>query len=52
MACGFDVTLKGVLHAVFEKNEFWRLKDHQGKAPGLAGWLPKLAVLFLENHDT
>lgn len=30
MACAFDVTLKGILHAVFEKGEYWRLRDHQG----------------------
>lgn len=24
----------------------------QGKAPGLIGWWPKMAVTFIDNHDT
>jgi len=34
-ATAFDVTTKGVLHAVFERGEFWRLRDAAGKPPGL-----------------
>merc|ERR1719498_1337997 len=48
----FDVTTKGVLHAVFERNEYWRLKDDAGKPPGVMGWWPSRTTTFLENHDT
>ncbi|CAL5229985.1 g13418 [Coccomyxa viridis] len=51
-ATAFDVTTKGILHAVFERGEFWRLRDAVGKPPGLMGWWPSRAVTFLENHDT
>ena len=51
-ATAFDVTTKGILHAVFERREFWRLRDAAGKPPGLMGWWPSRAVTFLENHDT
>ena len=48
----FDVTTKGILHAVFERQEFWRLSDSAGKPPGVMGWWPSRAVTFIENHDT
>ena len=51
-ATAFDMTTKGILHAVFERGEFWRLRDAAGKPPGLMGWWPSRAVTFLENHDT
>ena len=51
-ATAFDVTTKGILHAVFERGELWRLRDAAGKPPGLMGWWPSRAVTFLENHDT
>ena len=51
-ATAFDVTTKGILHAVFERSEFWRLRDAAGKPPGLMGWWPSRTVTFLENHDT
>jgi len=35
-----------------QRNEYWRLKDAEGKPPGLVGWWPSRSVLFLENHDT
>ena len=38
MQRAFDVTTKGILHAVFERGEFWRLRDASGKPPGLIGW--------------
>lgn len=47
-----DITTKGILHAVFERCEYWRLSDAAGKPPGLMGWWPSRAVTFLENHDT
>jgi len=47
-----DITTKGILHAVFERCEYWRLRDAAGKPAGLMGWWPSRAVTFLENHDT
>lgn len=47
-----DITTKGILHAAFERCEYWRLSDAAGKPPGLMGWWPSRAVTFLENHDT
>ena len=47
----FDVTLKGILHAVMEYGEYWRL-SHEGKPSGLLGWWSSRAVTFIENHDT
>ena len=29
-----------------------RLRDPNGKAPGLLGWWPSKAVTFVDNHDT
>ena len=47
----FDVTLKGILHAVMEYGEYWRL-SHDGKPSSLLGWWSSRAVTFIENHDT
>ncbi|KAG6538213.1 alpha-amylase isozyme 3C-like [Zingiber officinale] len=47
----FDFTTKGVLQAAVE-GELWRMRDPQGKAPGMIGWLPEKAVTFVDNHDT
>jgi len=47
----FDFTTKGILQ-IAVNGEYWRLRDSQGKAPGLIGWWPKRAVTFLDNHDT
>lgn len=47
-----DITTKGIMHAVFERCEYWRLRDAAGKPPGLLGWWPSRSVTFLENHDT
>ncbi|MBF0543362.1 MAG: alpha-amylase [Candidatus Riflebacteria bacterium] len=47
----FDVTTKGILQEAV-KGEYWRLRDQQGKAPGLIGWNPQRAVTFIDNHDT
>lgn len=52
LSTAFDITTKGILHAVFERCEYWRLKDTAGKPPGLIGWWPSRAVTFVENHDT
>ena len=48
----FDFTTKAVLQQAVASNEYWRLRDAQGKAPGLIGWWPAKAVTFLDNHDT
>ncbi|KAK1555446.1 hypothetical protein Q3G72_026539 [Acer saccharum] len=47
----FDITTKGILQAAVE-GELWRLKDANGKPPGLIGILPENAVTFIDNHDT
>lgn len=52
LSTAFDMTTKGILHAVFERSEYWRLKDDKGKPPGVLGWWPSRTVTFLENHDT
>jgi len=48
----FDFTTKAVLQQAVSAGEYWRLKDAQGRAPGLIGWWPTRAVTFLDNHDT
>eukprot|EP00191_Tetraselmis_sp_GSL018_P020356 CAMPEP_0177594508 /NCGR_PEP_ID=MMETSP0419_2-20121207/9820_1 /TAXON_ID=582737 /ORGANISM="Tetraselmis sp., Strain GSL018" /LENGTH=598 /DNA_ID=CAMNT_0019085825 /DNA_START=592 /DNA_END=2388 /DNA_ORIENTATION=- len=48
----FDMTTKGILHAVIENNEYWRLSDPEGKPPGVLGWWPSKTCTFIENHDT
>lgn len=47
----FDFTTKGVLQAAVQ-GELWRLRDNNGKPPGLIGIKPENAVTFLDNHDT
>ncbi|CAH9131875.1 unnamed protein product [Cuscuta epithymum] len=47
----FDFTTKGILQTAVE-GELWRLKDSNGKPPGLIGISPKNAVTFVDNHDT
>jgi alpha-amylase len=34
------------------KGELWRLRDSEGKPPGVMGWWPSRSVTFIENHDT
>nr|GMC83753.1 alpha-amylase [Ipomoea batatas] len=50
----FDFTTKGILQAAVQPvpGELWRLKDPNGKPPGLIGISPKNAVTFIDNHDT
>lgn len=48
----FDFTTKGILQQAVAYNEFWRLRDSDGKPSGLIGWWPAMAVTFLDNHDT
>mmetsp|Transcript_66095 Transcript_66095/g.215010 ORF Transcript_66095/g.215010 Transcript_66095/m.215010 type:complete len:785 (+) Transcript_66095:111-2465(+) len=48
----FDFTTKGILQEACKNCQYWRLKDANGKPPGLIGWMPKYAVTFIDNHDT
>ncbi|WOL20217.1 alpha-amylase isozyme 3C-like [Canna indica] len=50
-ATAFDFTTKGILQAAVQ-GELWRMRDTQGKAPGMVGWWPEKAVTFVDNHDT
>lgn len=34
------------------KREWWRLRDAQGRPPGVLGMWPSRAVTFIDNHDT
>ncbi|GAA0156687.1 amylase [Lithospermum erythrorhizon] len=47
----FDFTTKYILQDAVQ-GELWRLKDSNGKPPGLIGVLPQNAVTFIDNHDT
>ncbi|CAL5206021.1 unnamed protein product [Lathyrus oleraceus] len=47
----FDFTTKGILQAAVQ-GELWRLKDSNGKPPGLIGIKPENGVTFIDNHDT
>eukprot|EP00271_Cylindrocystis_brebissonii_P007275 TRINITY_DN20604_c0_g1_i1.p1 TRINITY_DN20604_c0_g1~~TRINITY_DN20604_c0_g1_i1.p1 ORF type:complete len:417 (+),score=66.73 TRINITY_DN20604_c0_g1_i1:499-1749(+) len=52
LASAFDFTTKGILQEAVKSEEWWRLRDAEGKAPGLIGVWPGRAVTFVENHDT
>ncbi|KAJ8541093.1 hypothetical protein K7X08_001909 [Anisodus acutangulus] len=47
----FDFPTKGILQDAVQGN-LWKLKDSNGKPPGLIGILPQNAVTFIDNHDT
>jgi len=47
----FDFTTKGILQEAVN-NQYWRLRDKDGKPPGMLGWMPTHSVTFLDNHDT
>ncbi|XP_039138835.1 probable alpha-amylase 2 [Dioscorea cayenensis subsp. rotundata] len=51
LCAAFDFTTKSVLQEAI-KGQFWRLRDSDGKPPGVMGWWPSRAVTFIENHDT
>ncbi|XP_012449177.1 probable alpha-amylase 2 isoform X1 [Gossypium raimondii] len=51
LSSAFDFTTKGILQEAV-KGQFWRLRDPQGKPPGVMGWWPSRAVTFIDNHDT
>ncbi len=48
----FDFTTKGILQQAVRYQEYWRLRDSEGKPSGLIGWWPAKSVTFLDNHDT
>jgi len=51
--CGaFDFTTKGLLNEVMTNNDYWRLKDANGKPAGGIGWWAQKMVTFVDNHDT
>ncbi|GLC36330.1 Alpha-amylase A type-1/2 [Pleodorina starrii] len=50
--CAFDFPTKSILQEAVRNCEYDRLRDGQGKAPGLLGWWPGKAVTFVDNHDT
>jgi len=41
-----------VLQEAVKNTQYWRLRDNAGKPPGLLGWWPTRAVVFIKNHDT
>jgi alpha-amylase len=51
-ACAFDFTTKAVLQEAVGRKEWWRLRDSQGRPPGVLGMWSSRAVTFVENHDT
>ncbi|KAI3855943.1 hypothetical protein MKW92_021829 [Papaver armeniacum] len=51
LSTAFDFTTKGILQEAV-RGELWRLRDAQGKPPGVMGWWASRAVTFLDNHDT
>ncbi|GJP44214.1 hypothetical protein CLOM_g3598 [Closterium sp. NIES-68] len=52
LAAAFDFTTKAVLQEAVKRKEWWRLKDKEGRPPGVIGLLPSHAVTFVDNHDT
>ncbi|XP_043710030.1 alpha-amylase [Telopea speciosissima] len=47
----FDFTTKGILQTAVQ-GELWRMKDSEGRPPGMIGLLPSNGVTFIDNHDT
>jgi len=41
-----------VLQEAVKNTQYWRLRDNAGKPPGLLGWWPTRATVFIKNHDT
>ncbi|KAL4457429.1 hypothetical protein ABPG75_012294 [Micractinium tetrahymenae] len=48
----FDIITKGQLQEAVKHTQYDRLRDRDGKAPGLIGWWPARACTFVDNHDT
>lgn len=51
-SAAFDFTTKWQLSLAVSRNEYWRMRDPNGKAIGAIGWWPQMSVTFLDNHDT
>ncbi|XP_062225534.1 probable alpha-amylase 2 isoform X2 [Phragmites australis] len=51
LCAAIDFTRKGILQEAV-KGELWRLRDPEGKPPGVMGWRSSRSVTFIENHDT
>ena len=41
-----------VTQEAVKNTQYWRLRDSSGKPPGLLGWWPTRATVFIKNHDT
>ncbi|CAI7776784.1 unnamed protein product [Closterium sp. NIES-53] len=52
LATAFDFTTKAILQEAVKRKEWWRLKDKEGRPPGVMGLVPSHAVTFVDNHDT
>ena len=50
--CAFDFPTKGILQEAARNTQYHRLRDREGRPPGLLGWWPRRAVSFVDNHDT
>lgn len=48
----FDFSTKFILQGAVKNSAYYNLKDGAGKASGLIGWWPSMAVTFIDNHDT
>ena len=48
----FDFVTKAILQEAIRQGQYDRLKDSNGKPPGLIGWWPEKSVTFIDNHDT
>lgn len=46
------LSTQGILQEAVKNCEYGRLRDNQGKPPGLLGWWPGKAITFVDNHDT
>jgi alpha-amylase len=51
LATTFDFTTKEVLQSAVQR-ELWRMRDENGKAPGMLRWWPERSVTFIDNYDT
>lgn len=51
-AAAFDFPTKGILQEAVKYTQYDRLRDRDGRAPGLLGWWPQKACTFIDNHDT
>mmetsp|Transcript_21286 Transcript_21286/g.67360 ORF Transcript_21286/g.67360 Transcript_21286/m.67360 type:complete len:572 (-) Transcript_21286:277-1992(-) len=48
----FDFPTKAILETAVRRNEYWRLRDSNGKPPGLLGWWPSRAVTYIDCHNS